>query len=287
MKKTVCFGLAVCLTLAVAQGLLFTGQGGGPPDRDVGQSLSPKSAVIRYLGHCGFAVETANHLLIFDYVEKMLEEFYGHPSSRSLEAGYIDPEEIMGRKVEVLVTHEHGDHFDPVIFEWEGTVPDIRYFFGWKASEKPHYHYLEGPRAEWKKDGLEIFTVNSHHSGVPEVAYLVKVDGLAIFFNGDYQGDFGEDFPFLKTKADKVDLAFVPPVWEEKWAYGRMNSALIRLFRPAAVFPMHVRVGDEEQYFPSFEKTYQPLLKEGRVVLTRNKKGAAYVYEGGTIKPRR
>ncbi len=250
-----------------------------------GQTPGRGDAVVRFLGHCGFVVETANHFLVFDYVEKMLEESYGRPASRSLEKGYVDPTEIRGRKVRVFVTHEHGDHFDPVIFGWEEKVPDIQYFFGWKASGDLRYQYLEGPRAEWKGGGLEIFTVNSHHSGVPEVAYLVKVDGLAVYFNGDYQGNFGEDYPFLKGKAGRIDLAFLPPVWEEKWAYGRMNSELIRLFQPQAVFPMHVRVGDEDQYFPPFEKAYQPRLEDGRVILTRNRKGAAYVYVDGVVKP--
>lgn len=103
----------------------------------------------------------------------------------------------------------------------------------------------------------------------------------------DYVEKMLEDYPFLKTKAGKVDLAFVPPFWEEKWTYGRMNSDFIRILRPAAAFPMHVRVGDEDQYFPAFEKAYAPFLEDGRVVLTRNIKGAVFVYKNGTIDARR
>jgi L-ascorbate metabolism protein UlaG (beta-lactamase superfamily) len=276
--------IAVCL-IAGGLGLSFPEDARPSPGRRPGQAPPARGeAVVRFLGHCGFAVETANHFLVFDYVEKMFEESSGGPTSRSLETGFIDPTEIKGRKVRVFITHEHGDHFDPVIFEWEKTVPDIRYFFGWKASDEARYRYLVGPRAEWSGEELEVFTVNSHHSGVPEVAYLVKVDGLAVYFNGDYQGKFEEDFPFLKGKTGRIDLAFVPPVWEEKWAYSRMNTELIRLFQPAALFPMHVRVGDEELYFPSFEKAFQPRLENGRVILTRNKKGAAYAYADGVVK---
>jgi L-ascorbate metabolism protein UlaG (beta-lactamase superfamily) len=256
-------------------------------DQGAARESAYGKVLVRFLGHCGFVIETSDHFLIFDYVEKMLEGSYGRPESPSLEAGYIVPAEIRDRKVRVFVTHGHGDHFDPVIFGWEETIPDIQYFFGWKASEEPRHLCLVGPRAEWTEDGLEIFTVNSLHSGVPEVGYLVKVDGLGIYFNGDYQGKFEEDFPFLKTKADRIDLAFLPPLWEEKWAYGRMNSELIRLFQPRAVFPMHVRAGDEAQYFPPFEEAFSPLLESGRIVLTHNRKGVTYVYEGGLVRKTR
>ena len=60
------------------------------------------------------------------------------------------------------------------------AVPDIAYFFGWKAAEDPSYHYLIGPRAELKSGGLDIVTINSHHSGGPEMAWLVKVERLVI-----------------------------------------------------------------------------------------------------------
>jgi len=33
--------------------------------------------------------------------------------------------------------------------------------------------------------GLEIATINSHHSGIPEVAWLIKADGLVVYHNGD------------------------------------------------------------------------------------------------------
>ncbi|NHJ46171.1 MAG: hypothetical protein FK733_00150, partial [Asgard group archaeon] len=45
--------------------------------------------MIWYLGHCGYAVKTENHLLIFDYIE--LEE---KPTERAIGEGFVDPEEI-------------------------------------------------------------------------------------------------------------------------------------------------------------------------------------------------
>ena len=159
-------------------------------------SIAGGKAKIWFLGHCGFAVATQNHFLISDYVEKTLENQFGRPDSPSLETGYINPEEIKDLKVRVFVTHSHTDHYDSVIYSWEETIPDIEYFFGWQASENPQYHYLTGPRAEWQDDDMQIYTVNSHHSGVPEVAYLVMVDGLAIYHNGDCKADPDNDIVY-------------------------------------------------------------------------------------------
>jgi len=171
-------------------------------------------AVVWYLGHCGFAVRTQNHLLIIDYQERRDgTEPKARPGRPSLANGWIDPQEIKDLKVRVLVSHSHNDHYDSVILGWEKAIPDIVYYFGWKAAEDPAYNHLVGPRAELTSGGLEIATINSHHSGVPEVAWLVEVDGLVIYHNGDCQPDDpASSYDFLRKKANHIDLAFVPPV---------------------------------------------------------------------------
>lgn len=35
-----------------------------------------------------------------------------------------------------MVTHQHADHYDPKIFQWADTVPDITYVIGWKSSQR-------------------------------------------------------------------------------------------------------------------------------------------------------
>lgn len=47
---------------------------------------------------------------------------------------------------------------------------------------------LPAPRAAKTLKAIEVFTVNDEHNEVPEVAYLVKADGLAIYHSGDYVG---------------------------------------------------------------------------------------------------
>ena len=221
------------------------------------RDLEAGEALIWYLGHCGYAVRTQNHLLIFDYQEERDgQEPKPQPNHPALENGFIVPDQIKDLRVRVFVTHEHADHFDPVIFEWQETIPDIAYYFGWRAraTDDPSLYYLVGPRAELKSSDLEISTINSHHSGVPEVAYLVRVDGLAIYHNGDYRGEFEVDYPFLRERVQRIDLTFAFRDFNERNRYFEQNIDLFQRFDHRAIFPMHDSA--EKGRYAEFESVY-------------------------------
>ena len=244
-------------------------------------ALAPGEATVWYLGHCGFAIRTARHLLIFDYQEKRDGPQPRTAAGRAgLDSGWVDPAEIAGDRVRVFVSHSHQDHFDPVIFGWRKTVPDIAYYFGWKAADDPANHYLAGPRATYAGDGLEIFTINSHHSGVPEVAFLVKVDGLVIYHNGDYRMDYRVDFPYLQRHAARIDLAFVLGVSDETEQYALQNRDLFERFHPGAVFPMHAEAG--ARMYQEFATAFRARLP-GLPVMVPEKLGDQFEYRGGRI----
>ena len=130
--------------LAIAAFVLGAGAWGVPSagqsaaNRPVASDLRAGEARIWYLGHCGFAVRTAQHLLIFDYQERRDgPQPRTRPDTRGLDRGWVDPAEIAGDRVRVFVSHSHDDHFDPVTFGWKQTVPDIAYYLGWKAAADP------------------------------------------------------------------------------------------------------------------------------------------------------
>ena len=255
--------LALCVFGSGAAGKVLGRTETGAP----GQTVAPTDvfpdappvggAVVWYLGHCGYAVRTRDHLLVFDYQERQDgQQRKSRPERPSLSSGWIDPDEIKGLKVRVFVSHSHEDHFDPIIFGWEKTVPDIAYFFGWKAADDPAYNYLVGPRAELGSDDLQIATINSHHSGVPEVAWLIKVDGLVVYHNGDCQPDDpASEHDFLKTKAGRIDLAFVFPVYDAGEKYTVQNLDFFGKFDVRAAFPMHVQAGGA--MYLEFQKVFQ------------------------------
>ncbi len=292
----------------VRERVLLGPRGGGPPPGDgfesapikelcdaIARELArkrapeapapPARAEVWYLGHCGYAVRTAGHLLIFDYQESRDGRTPKiRPDRPALANGWIDPREIKDLKVRVFVSHSHSDHFDPVIFGWRETVPDIAYFFGWKAADDPSDHYLVGPRDEFAAGGLEIATVNSHHSGVPEVAWLVKVDGLTIYHNGDCQpADPGPEHDFLRTKTDAIDLAFVFPVTAPGEKYTLQEEDFFRKFRVRAAFPMHARAGDA--MYLDFERTFETKFP-GLSIFVPAAVGQYWVYAQGRISDR-
>ncbi|HSA94846.1 MAG TPA: MBL fold metallo-hydrolase [Acidobacteriota bacterium] len=236
-------------------------------------------ATVWYLGHCGYAVRTANFLLIFDYQEKRDgPQLKTKPVRPSFDSGWIDPAEIKDLKVRVFVSHSHDDHFDPVIFGWKATVADIAYYFGWKASDDPAYHYLIGPRAELESGGLRISTINSHHSGVPEVAWLVEADGLVIYHNGDcLPDDPAAEHDFLRKKTDHVDLAFVFPVINEGERYTIQERDFFKKFRIGAAFPMHAPAGSA--MYLDFQKDFQARFP-GLVIHAPMRIGERFDYAG-------
>jgi len=187
-------------------------------------------AVVWYLGHSGWAVKTKNHLLVFDYSERAAPV-----SEPRLANGYINPFEIQDQNAIVFVSHQHSDHFDRKIFEWQEKVKNITYVFGWKASDNPDYVYLVGPRGKTRIGDVEVYTINDHHDGVPEVAYLVKADDVAMYHSGDYVGQldsFRNDIDYFAGKCDRVDLLFT-------FLVGNTSKYAIQRLKPVSAFLMH------------------------------------------------
>jgi L-ascorbate metabolism protein UlaG (beta-lactamase superfamily) len=251
------------------------------------QSLKPGEATVWYLGHCGYAVKTRSKLLVFDYVKKDLSaggSAIPLPAGATLADGWINPQEIKDLDVVVFVSHSHGDHYDEVIRTWEKTVRNIRYVFGWDAGAGPNVHSLAGPRASAAFAGLEIATVNSHHSGVPESSFLVKVDGLTIVHNGDYVGRMGDfetspsnvpaDMEYLKTKFGTVDLLFLDAFVAD------YQLQILQSLKPNVLFPMHY--GGREAKYREFA---EDLKQAGSAipVICPNKPGDRFEYRNGKI----
>jgi L-ascorbate metabolism protein UlaG (beta-lactamase superfamily) len=225
-------------------------------DQILESDLENGEAFIWYLGHAGWAVKTKNHLLIFDYVS--LSRTGEASENPSLAEGYIDPSEIKNCNVFVFVSHGHADHFDPAIFEWESSIKNITYIFGWQADKNPKYVYLKDPRMKKTFDSLEVYTINHDFDGIPEVAYLLKVDGLVIYFSGDH-GSTGEEInpvfkdniDYLSQQATDIDMAFISQFGSR--AGGEVNNGdlyTISKLGPRVTLPMHQ--GGGERFYKKF-----------------------------------
>ncbi|UCC45328.1 MAG: PD40 domain-containing protein [Candidatus Zixiibacteriota bacterium] len=203
------------------------------------QPLAEDEAYAWYLYHAGFAVKTDSKLLIFDYTRGLWNGEV-EPPERSLTNGWVDPDEIRELDVYVFVSHSHSDHYDPVILGWQDTISSITYFFGWFVAEGPNYHNMVGPRASFINDEICVYTINSYHSGVPEVAFLVLTDDLSVYHGGDYNSDYVSDIAYLGTFVDRLDIAML-----NDWC-GEPILEVIHELLPNLVLPMHFG-GDEAE----------------------------------------
>jgi L-ascorbate metabolism protein UlaG (beta-lactamase superfamily) len=240
------------------------------------QEASAEPLTVWYLGHSGFAVRVGEKLLVFDYWSS------GGTPSRDPEAGgltdgIIEAADLEGLEVYVFVSHSHSDHYDPTILEWESDVDNITYFFGWDAGDNPEHHYFLEPRATAEVDGIEVYTIYSHHSGVAEVAYLVHVDDRWIYHNGDYLQDYIPDFQYLESLTDHLDLVFTGGSHDERWQYTHQVQYLLEHFHPEVLFPMHY--GDEEEKGDEFARVMKERGYETVIPVPRAR-GDRWVIEG-------
>jgi L-ascorbate metabolism protein UlaG (beta-lactamase superfamily) len=208
-------------------------------------------ATVWYLRHAGWAIRLGDALLIFDYQESLGMEDVTDDTPRGLEDGLIDPEEISDLDVFVFVTHAHGDHYDPVIFEWQGEIENLTYFIGWDEQPESNCerftgadadcHTMEGLRATAEVGGLEVYTIDSNHNDIPEVAYLVRHGDWIVYHNGDYMADYVDDYAYLKTISDRINVAFVAGLPGHRWPHVARAVHLAREFDVPVLFPTHFR----------------------------------------------
>ncbi|MCK8817681.1 MBL fold metallo-hydrolase [Natroniella sulfidigena] len=206
------------------------------------------TANIYHLYHSGVAVETESKLLIFDYYN---DSPVG--KERSLETGVVDPD-IFSRKEQglVFVSHNHNDHFNPVIFEWEQKVDNLHYILSddLQVNDKKENYYQLG---KYQQLELEDVTVNTYGTTDQGVSFLVEVDGLVIFHAGDLNWWHWNKFSPAERKQEEreykeelarlpevnIDLAFVPvdPRLEEH--YYRGGEYFAQEFKPNLLVPIH------------------------------------------------
>lgn len=202
------------------------------------------SATITYLGHSGFAVETSDHFLVFDY-------FLDDPLDGGLGDGVISPKELPQKDTIAFVSHSHHDHFNRRIFDWRREISGIGYVLSDDISRVPGEDILwASPEKEYPFHGMRISTLTSTDMGV---AFVVEVDGLRLYHAGDLNwwhwiGEPDEDNERMKCRYQQevgrlkgipIDVAFVPldPRQEENYLLGL--DYLLRHVQVDKAIPMH------------------------------------------------
>ena len=190
---------------------------------------------ITYLNHSGFVLELDNTILIFDYYRGELPTLPGE------------------KKIYVFSSHDHPDHFQKKIFQWEKEYDSVTYILSddINAEGKAEDIVSVGPGQEISKAGLHITTFNSTDEGT---AFLVRAEGKTIYHAGDLNWwHWEEESPEYnemmkknyqheidKMEGQKIDVAFVPldPRQEKQYYWGM--DYFMKHTDTKCVFPMHM-----------------------------------------------
>ena len=253
------------------------------------EQFADNKAMLWYLGHCGWAVKTSNHLLIFDYWNRGKT-----PAQPCLANGHINPDELADLDVHVFITHEHRDHYDTTIFDWADKVKNITYIYGFRPEalpqhresgyNGPEYTYL-GPRDHAEIDDMDIMTIDANDAGV---GFLIKVDGVTLYHAGDHAGwqegereGYISEIDYLSDHVRAVDIAFLnitgchahgpEPLWEG-------NCYTIDQLNPSVVIPTHAI--DREYLYKEFSDRLKKENGSVEVYCPENK-GDRFRYEAG------
>ncbi|MCP4574536.1 MAG: hypothetical protein GY838_19470 [bacterium] len=261
-----------------ATGCLIACPGERPAEETI---LAEGDARIWYMGHSGYAVQTRNNLLVFDYWER------GRAADEpALVNGHIDPAEIKDMKVTVFVSHEHGDHFDPTIFEWADQVESIRYVMGCPAETTVPYDLLE-PRTVHDFDGVTVRTIESNDSGL---GFLVDCDGVQIYHAGDhanrlrdFTGPYCGEINWLAAAGARPDIALMPVSgcgFGDQVAVKMGVEFALEKLQPKIFVPLHA--GSNEWRYEEFVNSIRN-KHLGVLMLAPTHKGDHHDYRGGKI----
>lgn len=187
---------------------------------------------VEHIFHSGFTVETENLYLVFDY-------YKGNISLK-------DKETI------IFSTHSHGDHFNPIIFEWRDTKKDISYILSSDINieYKDEKIHTMSPYEELSLDGINIKTFGSTDMGV---SFLVNIDNINIFHAGDLNWWYWEEDTekeklnmekafkeeISKIKNFHIDIAFFPVDPRLESAFSLGGEYFIKEVEPKYFIPMH------------------------------------------------
>lgn len=244
---------------------------------------------IYHLYHSGVAVDYQNNLIVFDYYNDETDEL-----KVGLNNGVIRGELLRNyRKIYVFVSHNHSDHYNPVIFQWQDYNPGIKYILSddieiINNAKQENIHFMKIGDS-FSIDNIKVFAYGSTDKGV---SFLINVNGRTIFHSGDLnwwhwnsfsaaqllqeESDFKEELN--KLKGGKIDIAFLPvdPRLEEK--YYLAGEYFIKTIKPSLFIPIHF--ADDYSISEKFaNRIHKKVLEHDTEVAIIKKRGEKIIFK--------
>lgn len=204
-----------------------------------------KMMTVTYYHHSGFSVASGNILLVFDYWTGKAKKL---PQNRQINPDYL----ARFNEVYVFVSHDHEDHFDPVIYTWEQYAP-VTYII---AEDMPEEDHVKGRRIGaggqmTLSDRVKVKAFGSTDAGV---SYLVNLDGVNFFHAGDLNfwhwrevssareiQMADEDFRYevAKIAGEEIDWCFFPVDPRMGMHFDAGANYFMMSIKPRVLCPMH------------------------------------------------
>lgn len=239
---------------------------------------------IWYLYHSGFAVKIGEKILIFDYFSDRAAN-----NQPSLYNGVFNPSNFRNFDVYVFVSHQHPDHFNPVILTWMNQNPNIRLILSSdiKGCTQQNNILITQPDKEYVIQDIKIETLKSTDEGI---AFLIKTDGINLFHSGDLHWWHWDGEPdwwnnqmekqykiqIEKLKKRHIDLAFLPVDPRQKKFSLLGLSWFLNEISCSHVFPMHF--ADDYSIMEVIQNSgeIKPYLSKIHLI---NKRGQSFLFE--------
>ncbi|TCK92894.1 L-ascorbate metabolism protein UlaG (beta-lactamase superfamily) [Natranaerovirga hydrolytica] len=201
---------------------------------------------INYLYHSGFAIETQDYLLIFDYYKHDIE------TRKNISEGVISEGDLNTHKtVIVFSSHSHHDHFNPIILDWLSIRDDIHYVLSDDIQlDHPikNTHFL----SKYETLNLNNLFVKAYGSTDLGISFFIQVDGVHIFHAGDLnwwywwrdtKSNIESAAQWFKDEVAKIDesidIAFFPVDQRLEHNYSLGGQYFIEKIQPTYFIPMH------------------------------------------------
>ncbi|UCE20783.1 MAG: ankyrin repeat domain-containing protein [Candidatus Aminicenantes bacterium] len=202
------------------------------------KELKEKEAIIWYLFNTGWGIKTKGHLMIFDYLP--LDHFALPPNIPScLSMGDINAQQIKGQNVVVFVPIVRDQNHINTLWSWKESIKDIIYILGEDKVNDPSAVYI-APRRQKIINNLEITTIGTTAYGE---GFVVKVDGLTIFYGGDHESSdqswnlFTREIDYLENQIKGFDLIFLQMIFQEQYNSSKGVFYALEKLKPAVFFP--------------------------------------------------
>ena len=220
---------------------------------------------LTYIFHSGFALETRQSLLVFDYW---------------LDPAGVVPQLLTSEKrMYVFASHFHEDHFTREIFKWRDGRKDIRLILSkdilrHRRAQRDEADVWMAKGSTWQDGTVSVAATGSTDSGV---SWTVTTEGLSIFHAGDLNNWYARfladsssgrlisgpepgigvdaqkeerrylgELKDIRKITDHFDVVMFPVDSRIGNGYTRGARQFIRRFRTGLFVPMHFAAGGFE-----------------------------------------